>query len=338
MKSKVLASLLWLAVGAAPVLAQAPHTLQVDDGSGNVTTLSATAGSSSNYTFPPGSGMVMTNTNVSSYTWANNGNALTAATPSTPVEFLGSLNNADVVVKTYGTEQFRIQASGGIKLPTTTSTGSGVVYQGATPVMHTYGANNFFAGGNAGNLTMSGTDNLATGQSALSGNTTGTGNVANGSGAGAANLTGNNNTFIGRSANASAGNFTNATAIGANAIVGQDNSLVLGNNAAVGIGTSTPVEKLEVNGNVRISGLNGLKITEGTNATMGVTTLVGGTANVLTNKVTANSRIFLTIQNTNAGTPGATYVSARVVGNSFTITSTGGATDVSDVAWVIIEP
>lgn len=336
MKTKVLVFLLLLAVGAAPALAQAPHTLQVDDGSGNVTTISAASGSSSNYTFPPGSGMVMTNTNVSTYAWATAGNALTGL-PTAPVQFMGSTNNADLVMKTYGTEQFRVRASGGIELPATTAGGSGVVYQGALPVIHTYGTNNFFAGANAGNLTMSGTDNLAAGQAALSANTTGTGNVANGSGAGAANLTGTNNTFIGRSANALGGNLVNATAIGANAVVGQDNTVVLGNNAAVGIGTPTPVEKLEVNGNVRISGLNGLKITEGVNGTMGVITLIAGTAVVATNKVTANSRIFLTTQNPNAGPVGTQYVAARVAATSFTITSTNGA-DVSDVAWVIIEP
>ena len=47
----------------------------------------------------------------------------------------------------------------------------------------------------------------------------------------------------------SATNLTNATAIGANAMVGSSNSLVLGNNANIGIGTSTPTNKLEVVGN-----------------------------------------------------------------------------------------
>jgi hypothetical protein len=41
---------------------------------------------------------------------------------------------------------------------------------------------------------------------------------------------------------------TNATAIGAGAIVSQSNSLVLGNNANVGIGTSAPNSKLYVTG------------------------------------------------------------------------------------------
>jgi len=105
----------------------------------------------------------------------------------------------------------------------------------------------------------------------------------------------------------------------------------------VGIGTSTPTESLEVNGNIRISGINGLKITEGTNATMGKATLAAGTVVVNTTKVTANSRIFLMDQTPNAGTPGTPYVSGRTAGTSFTITSTN-ALDASDVAWIIIEP
>ena len=46
-------------------------------------------------------------------------------------------------------------------------------------------------------------------------------------------------------------NLTNATAIGYNAKVSASNSLVLGNDANVGIGTSSPTEKLEVVGNTK---------------------------------------------------------------------------------------
>mgnify|MGYP001576196577 FL=1 len=80
----------------------------------------------------------------------------------------------------------------------------------------------------------------------------------------------------------------------------------------------------------------GIYIKEGVNATMGVATLVGGTVTVSTTKVTANSRIFLTTQ-TVGGTIGTQYISARVAGTSFTITSTS-ATDTSVIAWQIVEP
>jgi hypothetical protein len=81
---------------------------------------------------------------------------------------------------------------------------------------------------------------------------------------------------------------------------------------------------------------HGIRLKEGTNARMGVVTLVGGTATVANTSVTANSRIFLTSQ-TDGGTPGFLRVSARSAGTSFTITS-GSGTDTSTVAWVIFEP
>jgi hypothetical protein len=80
----------------------------------------------------------------------------------------------------------------------------------------------------------------------------------------------------------------------------------------------------------------GIRIAEGTNAKMGTATLVTGTVTVSNTSVTANSRIFLTAQNT-GGTPGALRVSARTPGTSFTITSTSGS-DTSLVAYEIKEP
>ena len=59
--------------------------------------------------------------------------------------------------------------------------------------------------------------------------------------------TGSNNTFIGSNATGT-DNLTNASAIGANALVTQSNSLVLGDNASVGIGTTAPKAKLDVTG------------------------------------------------------------------------------------------
>ena len=81
---------------------------------------------------------------------------------------------------------------------------------------------------------------------------------------------------------------------------------------------------------------SGLRVKEGTNAKMGTATLVAGTVTVNTTVVTATSRILLTTQ-TPGGTVGSPYVSARVAGTSFTITSTNAA-DTSTVAWLIVEP
>lgn len=77
-------------------------------------------------------------------------------------------------------------------------------------------------------------------------------------------------------------------------------------------------------------------VEDGENKAMGVVTLVGGAAVVANEKVTANSRIFLTSQ-AGGGTPGFLRVSARTAGTSFTVTSSSG-TDTSVVAYMIVEP
>lgn len=81
----------------------------------------------------------------------------------------------------------------------------------------------------------------------------------------------------------------------------------------------------------------GLSLKEGSNAKMGQDTLVGGTVTVSNTVVTANSRIFLTCNDPNGGTPGSEYVSARNAGADFTITSTN-VLDTCNVSWMIVEP
>lgn len=122
--------------------------------------------------------------------------------------------------------------------------------------------------------------------------------------------------------------------------VSYNRTLLLQPNAGtVGIGTiGTSLERLQISGNFKLETAgNGILIKEGTNATMGTATLAGGTVVVNTTKVTANSRIFLTINGGTLLNVGSTYVSARTAGTSFTITSTN-VLDASNVAWVILEP
>lgn len=68
----------------------------------------------------------------------------------------------------------------------------------------------------------------------------------------------------------------------------------------------------------------------------GTATLSLGTATVTTSAVTANSLIFLTVATLGTVTaPQAMYISAKVAGTSFTITS-ADATDTSVVNYLII--
>ncbi len=131
---------------------------------------------------------------------------------------------------------------------------------------NTTGASNQFEGYQAGYSNTTGSNNCFSGNSAGSNTKTGSGNTAVGATAGATNTTGNNNTFIGNGADATKSGLTNATAIGFEATVSQSNSMILGLNANIGIGTSNPANLLSVgsgslfqvddNGNiVRINGV-----------------------------------------------------------------------------------
>lgn len=82
--------------------------------------------------------------------------------------------------------------------------------------------------------------------------------------------------------------------------------------------------------------VEGLAVVEGADAAMGVATLVAGTATASNARVTADTRIFLTVQDTGTN-PGHVYVSGRVPGSSFSISSTDPA-DTRPVAWLLIEP
>lgn len=109
-------------------------------------------------------------------------------------------------------------------------TGSSNAFFGKSAGLLNTASDNSFFGTNAGLNTASGGNNSFFGKSV-----------------GLSNISGSNNTLIGSGSNVSASNLTNATAIGYNAIVSQNDSLVLGSSGTkVGIGTSSPGERLTV--------------------------------------------------------------------------------------------
>lgn len=140
---------------------------------------------------------------------------------------------------------------------------------------------NSFIGYRAGYKTTSGTNNAMIGYAAgfnnatssnnsyigmFAGyNSTGNDNTFVGQRAGIDNIAGTDNTYIGSNATGSAA-LVNATAIGANASVTADSSVVLGDNAKVGVGVSAPAYDLDVAGDINFTGTlyeNGVPFTGG---------------------------------------------------------------------------
>jgi trimeric autotransporter adhesin len=118
--------------------------------------------------------------------------------------------------------------------------------------LNTTGNSNSFFGANSGTSNTTGIENAFFGFQSGQNTSSGFSTSAFGSRAGNNNTTGAQNTFIGSSADCSTGNLFNAAAIGAGTIVSASNSVVLGNNANVGIGVSAPLDKLHVVGNIRM--------------------------------------------------------------------------------------
>lgn len=132
------------------------------------------------------------------------------------------------------------------------------------------------------------------------------------------------------------------TAVAASVITTADTVNITGVPIASTNVTITTANALHVGGRTQIDGnlslgVAGAKqlITEGSNASMGLATLVGGTVTVSDTLITANTRVFYSVQ-TAGGTQGFLH-ETQSVGTSFTITSTSG-TETSTVAWHLIEP
>ncbi len=130
-------------------------------------------------------------------------------------------------------------------------------------LLNTTGENNAFFGTFAGGNNTMGFDNAFFGAFAGDNNTMGFDNAFFGTLTGLSNTIGNNNTIIGEKADVTVNNLTNATALGSRAAVGSSNSLVLGSingvngaaaNTNVGIGTTTPTQRLHVVGNGLFTG------------------------------------------------------------------------------------
>lgn len=104
---------------------------------------------------------------------------------------------------------------------------------------------------------------------------------------------------------------------------------------AVNISTTQDVQVSAGDLSIATAG-KGLKVKEGSNATMGRAVLVAGTVTVSTTKATSTMEIFLT-RRIAGGTLGHLSVGTVTGATSFVINSSDAA-DTSTINWLIIEP
>ena len=109
------------------------------------------------------------------------------------VPFVGTTSDNVSIGAVTPNEQLEI--TGKFRLPATTGI---IIISGADLFIHNFGLENFLAGMNAGNLTMTDSGNFSAGEAALSSNSTGFDNTAIGSAALISNTTGVHHTATGQ--------------------------------------------------------------------------------------------------------------------------------------------
>ncbi len=246
------------------------------------------------------------------------------------------------------------------------------VFVGLTENTSNAGIRNTVLGNDAGTQIASGDDNTFLGSLAGNHTTSGTGNSFVGVAAGEMNISGGSNTALGRSAGESingdynsflgvnAGEFvtsgsyltligfgasssnglTNAAAIGANAVVSENNAIVLGSTGTyVGIGSSAPSQLLNVeNGNLLLSrtGTYGADTLRFQGTSTGLSTFAAGAQGSTTINYTLPTsqptadQVLAATNITGSGPYAVTLGWTSTGGGAWNLTGNSGTTDGSD--------
>lgn len=267
--------------------------------------------------------VIKTNNNLAGYIGTASSDNLTLGVNAGKSDTTGNLNvflgNEAGAANTVGSSNVFVGPYSG----TSNIGGNSNVFMGYNSGSNSTGDANAFVGTWAGNTNTSGGYNVFMGYQAGKSNTSGSNNVALGTLAGNTITTGGNNTFLGTGADADSNNLTNATAIGYGAKVSSSNSLVLGGVAVnVGIGTSSPASKLEVDG----ASTNKLAYNAGASATIDFSksnlayTTASATAFTL-NNIKDGGTYTLSVRGTTSGTSSftASGFTVKYVHNTATI-------------------
>ena len=224
-----------------------------------------------------------------------------------------------------------------------TTNGSGNQFEGyRSGYANVSGSDNVFVGYQSGFANINGNSNLFVGKSSGPNNTDGANNVFVGYQSGQNNVTGDYNTALGVRARVTVDGLTNATAIGSNAQVSQSNSLVLGNNAKVGIGTTAPTSTLDVQGSQALA-----YVTASANLNLGSghhTVRRFGGCNTITvpPASTCPGRVYVLINSNNTGSnvtlgpPNAIYDDVTATNINSLVPNTRISIQSDGTGWIVI--
>ena len=321
-----------ITLGSNGTTASTPNTLVLRDGGGNITATNFVGTLAGNVTGSQGATVVATVGGVTAGNVANGVNLANAAT---------SVNTANTIVKRDGSGNFTAgtitgtfvgngsgltgispSITGNLAIPVTTDSSVGSITQGGLRILHTYGAENFFAATDAGNYSLTGNWNFGVGYNALKNLTSGDYNIAMGRGALGATTDGFRNTAMGDGAleaNTSGGR---NVAIGSSALTANTTGYDI-----VAIGHAALSRQSFSNGN---SGWNSDSVAIGTQALL--LNQPTSTSNGIQNVAVGNNSLLNNTTGANNTALGNSAGSALTTGNNnIMIGNTGNAAEASTI-------